>query len=194
LDSGSLAQGGCRSQASRQAYLQIQHRLRTGQSGQCQPTLTPALPIVGYTTEMDECMAAADLLIGKPGGLTRSAALARSLARVIVHPIPGQEARNAYHLREASVAIRCNTLPALAWKIDRRWTIRHGLERCGERPVIRPTKRREGRRGRAACDLIVPARYSPTPDVMLTASMRDSLTHSNDQVAAIRDQSRFTST
>ena len=34
-------------------------------------------------------------------------------------PIPGQEERNADHLLEAGTAIRCNNLPALAWKIDR---------------------------------------------------------------------------
>ena len=82
-------------------------------------SLTPALHVVGYTTEMDEYMAAADLLVGKPGGLTSSEALARGLALVIVHPIPGQEERNADHLLEAGAAIRCNNLPALAWKIDR---------------------------------------------------------------------------
>jgi processive 1,2-diacylglycerol beta-glucosyltransferase len=83
------------------------------------PVLTPALHVVGYTTEMDEYMAAADLLVGKPGGLTSSEALARGLALVIVHPIPGQEERNADHLLEAGTAIRCNNLPVLAYKIDR---------------------------------------------------------------------------
>jgi processive 1,2-diacylglycerol beta-glucosyltransferase len=83
------------------------------------PKLNPALRVVGYTTEMDEYMAAADLLVGKPGGLTSSEALARGLALVIVRPIPGQEERNADHLLEAGAAIRCNNLPALAWKIDR---------------------------------------------------------------------------
>ena len=77
------------------------------------------LTAVGYTTEMDEYMAAADLLVGKPGGLTTSEALARGLPMVIVNPIPGQEERNADHLLEESVAIRCNNLPALAWKLDR---------------------------------------------------------------------------
>jgi processive 1,2-diacylglycerol beta-glucosyltransferase len=67
---------------------------------------------------MDEYMAAADLLVGKPGGLTSSEALARGLALVIVHPIPGQEERNADHLLEAGTAIRCNNLPALTWKVD----------------------------------------------------------------------------
>jgi len=64
-------------------------------------------------------MAAADLLVGKPGGLTTSEALAKGLVLVIVNPIPGQEERNADHLLEEGVAIRCNNLPALAYKIDR---------------------------------------------------------------------------
>lgn len=76
------------------------------------------LHAVGFTTEMDEYMAAADILLGKPGGLTTSEALARGLVFVIVNPIPGQEERNADHLLEEGVAIRCNNLPVLAYKID----------------------------------------------------------------------------
>ena len=36
---------------------------------------------------------------------------------VLIEPIPGQEERNADHLLEAGAAIRCNNLPAAAWKI-----------------------------------------------------------------------------
>ena len=81
------------------------------------PSGEPQLVTVGYTTEMDQYMAAADLLIGKAGGLTTSEALARELPMVLVEPIPGQEERNADHLLEAGVAVRCNNLPAAAWKI-----------------------------------------------------------------------------
>jgi processive 1,2-diacylglycerol beta-glucosyltransferase len=77
------------------------------------------LMAVGYTTAMDEYMSASDVLVGKPGGLTTSEALAKGLLLVIVNPIPGQEERNADHLLEAGAAIRCNNLPVLAWKIDR---------------------------------------------------------------------------
>ena len=75
--------------------------------------------VVGYTSEMDEYMAAADFMLGKPGGLTTSEALARGLVMVIVNPIPGQEERNSDHLLEEGVGIRCNNLPVLAHKIDR---------------------------------------------------------------------------
>jgi processive 1,2-diacylglycerol beta-glucosyltransferase len=75
--------------------------------------------VAGYTTEMDEYMAASDLMVGKPGGLTTSEALAKGLIMVIVNPIPGQEERNSDHLLEEGVAIRCNNIPVLAHKIDR---------------------------------------------------------------------------
>jgi len=73
---------------------------------------------LGYTTAMDEWMAAADLMVGKPGGLTTSEALARGLPLAVVSPIPGQEERNSDVLLEEGAAIRCNNLPALGWKID----------------------------------------------------------------------------
>ena len=78
-----------------------------------QPRLVP----VGFTTQMDEYMAADDLLVGKAGGLTTSEALARHLPMALIEPIPGQEFRNADHLLENGTAIRCNNLPAAAWKI-----------------------------------------------------------------------------
>jgi processive 1,2-diacylglycerol beta-glucosyltransferase len=83
------------------------------------PGGTPRLHAIGFTTEMDQYMAAADLLVGKAGGLTTSEALARGLPMALIEPIPGQEERNADHLLEAGAAIRCNNLPAAAWKISR---------------------------------------------------------------------------
>jgi len=73
----------------------------------------------GYTKDMDELMTASDLVLGKPGGLTTSEALAKGLVFVIVNPIPGQEERNSDHLLEAAAAIRCNNLPTLSYKLDR---------------------------------------------------------------------------
>lgn len=84
-----------------------------------EPDARVALKVVGFTKAMDEYMAAADLVVGKPGGLTTSEALARGLVFVVVSPIPGQEERNADYLLEEGAAIRCNNLPVLAYKIDR---------------------------------------------------------------------------
>jgi len=81
------------------------------------PSGSSRLCPVGFTTEMDKYMAAADLMVGKAGGLTTSEALARALPMALIAPIPGQEERNADHLLEAGAAIRCNNLPATAWKI-----------------------------------------------------------------------------
>ena len=81
------------------------------------PSGAPRLVAVGFTTQMDQYMAAADLLVGKAGGLTTSEALARHLPMALIEPIPGQEFRNADHLLEEGAAIRCNNLPAAAWKI-----------------------------------------------------------------------------
>lgn len=90
-----------------------------GLQGRFKPGGRVSLRVVGFTKEMDRYMAAADLLLGKPGGLTTSEALARGLGIVVVNPIPGQEERNSDHLLEEGAAIRCNNLPALAFKIDR---------------------------------------------------------------------------
>src|SRR5438445_12732383 len=81
------------------------------------PSGSPRLCPVGFTTEMDNYMAAANLMVGKAGGLTTSEALGRPLPMALIEPIPGQEERNADHLLEAGAAIRCNNLPAAAWKI-----------------------------------------------------------------------------
>jgi len=63
-------------------------------------------------------MAAADLLVGKAGGLTSSEALAQGLPLLIINPIPGQEEHNSDHLLEAGAALRCHTLSTLSWKIE----------------------------------------------------------------------------
>ncbi len=98
------------------------------------------LHVLGFTGEMDEWMAAADLLVGKAGGLTVSEALARSLPMAIIQPIPGQEERNADHLLEHGAAIRCNNLPAAAWKIARLLDDPARLERmrAAARSMARP--------------------------------------------------------
>jgi processive 1,2-diacylglycerol beta-glucosyltransferase len=66
---------------------------------------------------MDEYMAAADILISKPGGLATSEAMARGLPMCVMNPVPGQEERNSDHLLESGAAIRCNAIEVLTFKL-----------------------------------------------------------------------------
>jgi len=91
-----------------------------------------AFTLLGFTTEMDELMTAADLFVGKPGGLTTSETLAKGLPMVVINPIPGQEERNSDHLLEEGAAVRCNNLPALAYKIDALIETPEKLAKMGE--------------------------------------------------------------
>lgn len=75
--------------------------------------------VVGHTTAMHELMAAADLLVGKPGGLTSAETRAIGLPMAIVHAVPGQEEHNAAALLEAGCAVRCQSEHSATWKIDR---------------------------------------------------------------------------
>lgn len=81
-------------------------------------TGTVKLIPIGFTKQMDLFMAAADILLSKPGGLTVSEAMARGLPMCIANPIPGQEERNSDHLLEAGVAIKCNNLLTLGYKLE----------------------------------------------------------------------------
>jgi processive 1,2-diacylglycerol beta-glucosyltransferase len=73
--------------------------------------------IIGFTKEIDELMAAADLAVTKSGGLTISEAMARGLPLAIVYPVPGQEDRNSDYLLENGAAVKINHVPTLAFKI-----------------------------------------------------------------------------
>jgi processive 1,2-diacylglycerol beta-glucosyltransferase len=73
--------------------------------------------VLGFTKEIDELMAVADLVMSKPGGLTTSETLARGAAMLIVNPIPGQESRNSDFLLENGAAIKVNNVATLAYKV-----------------------------------------------------------------------------
>ncbi len=73
--------------------------------------------VIGFTKQIDEYMAVADLVVSKPGGLTTSETLARGAVMVIVNPIPGQESRNSDFLLENGAAIKVNNAATLAHKV-----------------------------------------------------------------------------
>jgi processive 1,2-diacylglycerol beta-glucosyltransferase len=74
--------------------------------------------ILGFTERMRELMAAADVLVTKPGGLTVSEALACGLPMALISPIPGQEVRNADYLLEHGAAVKANSPAALTGKLE----------------------------------------------------------------------------
>lgn len=76
------------------------------------------LPI-GFTSEMDRLMTAADLVVTKPGGLTISECMALGRPMLLTSPIPGQEEHNAIHLLEEGAAWLTDDAIGLEFKIAR---------------------------------------------------------------------------
>jgi processive 1,2-diacylglycerol beta-glucosyltransferase len=74
--------------------------------------------VFGYTDEMHRWMKIADIFIGKPGGLTTAEAVASGLPMCVLNPIPGQEERNCDHLLEEGIAVKCNDIITLPFKIS----------------------------------------------------------------------------
>jgi processive 1,2-diacylglycerol beta-glucosyltransferase len=74
--------------------------------------------VLGFSTNMHELMAVADLLITKPGGLTTSEALALGKPLFILNPIPGQEAANSDFLLERGAATKANRVEDLPYRIE----------------------------------------------------------------------------
>lgn len=103
--------------------------------------------ILGFTTQMDELMAVADLVMTKPGGLTTSETLARGAAMVVVNPIPGQESRNSDYLLENGAAIKVNNIATLPHKLT---ALLQSPERLAQ---LKANARRLGR-PRAAFDVV----------------------------------------
>jgi processive 1,2-diacylglycerol beta-glucosyltransferase len=71
---------------------------------------------MGFTRTIERVMAAADLAITKPGGLTSSECLAMNLPMIVVSPIPGQEERNADFLLESGAALKAVDGASLSYK------------------------------------------------------------------------------
>ncbi|CAN5784070.1 glycosyltransferase [soil metagenome] len=75
--------------------------------------------VLGYTDDVPTYMAAADLMVGKPGGLTSSEALAAGLPFAIVNPYPLQEESNANYLLESGAGMRIDPLTTFSYKSHR---------------------------------------------------------------------------
>jgi len=84
---------------------------------QISPPERHRVKILGFTDQIDELMAVADVVVSKPGGLTTSEVLARGAAMAVVNPIPGQESRNSDFLLENGAAVKINNVATLALKL-----------------------------------------------------------------------------
>ena len=71
----------------------------------------------GFTSTIEINMAASDLAISKPGGLTTSECLAMGLPMIVISPIPGQEERNADYLLENGAALKAHNAAVLEFKL-----------------------------------------------------------------------------
>jgi processive 1,2-diacylglycerol beta-glucosyltransferase len=130
------------------------------------PSSMIRVKVIGYTEEMHRWMAAATVMIGKPGGLTISEAMACGLPMVIVSPIPGQEERNSDHLLEKGMAIKCNEFTTLSYKVEQLLNDPDRLERMRANALtwanpeaamtIARTLVEETKRPQAAVELEVP--------------------------------------
>ncbi|PLT47551.1 glycosyltransferase [Paenibacillus sp. FSL W8-1187] len=65
--------------------------------------------VTGYVPHVHELMAAADVMVTKPGGLTVSEALAQELPMILFKPIPGQEQENSAYLAGLGAALEASS-------------------------------------------------------------------------------------
>jgi processive 1,2-diacylglycerol beta-glucosyltransferase len=65
--------------------------------------------ILSFTDRVRDLMAAATVLVTKPGGMTCTEALARSLPQVLYHPIPGNEEDNAAAIVRYNAGVMVNS-------------------------------------------------------------------------------------
>jgi processive 1,2-diacylglycerol beta-glucosyltransferase len=73
----------------------------------------PEVEVFGFVNNIPELMAASEVVITKPGGLTISELLAMELVPVFISEIPGQETTNANILEEYGVGIRVKKIEDL---------------------------------------------------------------------------------
>ncbi len=72
---------------------------------QLQKSCGPHTTVVGFTDRVAEYMAAADLCVTKPGGLSTTEMLAVGLPMVLMLSVPGCETHNMKHFEDLGVAI-----------------------------------------------------------------------------------------
>ena len=72
------------------------------------PSMSCKVKVYGFVDNINELMAASDLMVGKAGGLACAEAMALGLPMFIVDPLPGQEERNTEFMTAAGAGVRVN--------------------------------------------------------------------------------------
>ena len=75
------------------------------------------LVALGFSKCIEKLMAASDVVISKPGGLTSSECLIMGVPMLLVDPIPGQEERNGDYLMERGAALKAHDIVSLDYKL-----------------------------------------------------------------------------
>lgn len=103
------------------------------------------LEVRGFIENVQDEMAAADVLVSKAGGLTVTEALVMALPMFLLDPIPGQEEHNADMLLEEGAAKKVGSLDSLEYKLDHALADPAWLARMRERAraIRRPDAARE---------------------------------------------------
>lgn len=78
------------------------------------PAYRHSVRVFGHVDFIADLMSVSSLIITKPGGLTTAEALAKGLPILALHPIPGQEAKNAAFLVKEKAARLVKDFGALA--------------------------------------------------------------------------------
>lgn len=86
-----------------------------------QRNLPSRVQAVGFVTGVERIIAASDLIVTKPGGLTTSEALALGRPLVLTRPLPGHERANAIVLQQTGAALAANSPMELRQVVAALW-------------------------------------------------------------------------
>jgi len=73
----------------------------------------------GFVDFVEKLMAMSDLIVTKPGGLTVAESMTMKLPMIMIHPIPGQEDRNADYVTDIRAGVKANDPMELEYRLKK---------------------------------------------------------------------------
>lgn len=95
-------------------------------------TKDPRLRVFGYVEDIARIIAACDIVLSKPGGVSTAEVLAMSKPLVIFSSLPGQEDRNTDYLLNRGAAVKIKKLDLLVPELQVLWENKVRLARMKE--------------------------------------------------------------